>query len=351
MKERSVRKKIRLIILLGTAGICLLLGVRVQKAISNHVYILSFLQEDRKFHNNDILTAEKEGISLTYMKYLHPEISNGFRTETAAVIATNDNYFYFTGMEITNGAFFNSIQADKKLSVAVLNETAAYQIFGNYDCIGEVVYLEQNAFEVAGIVKEQDKEDAATIYIPDETAEYLGLSGSEINQLWCRFWNIAEASRMISKLGYSMEEINLLQMDLYKGVFMQRFFMLLILTGIALFLRIFKGVFCKEKILSGEVIINKKREIKWILQGAACVGGLICIIKIILLSWYAPPNYVVAGKDGMNVFYEILEFYALAGIEIDNMQFLNRWNLLSMLFFIIYLFVFLLSGKRGLERL
>lgn len=47
----------------------------------------------------------------------------------------NENYSYFTGMEITEGTIFNHVQADRKLSVVVLNETAAYQFFGNYECI------------------------------------------------------------------------------------------------------------------------------------------------------------------------------------------------------------------------
>ena len=151
MKGLSIRKMILLVILLMAAGICLLLGIKVQQVTCGNVYILSFLQEGKTFLNSEISMIENEGIRLTYVKYLYPEISNGFRAEAATVIATNENYSYFTGMEITEGTFFNHVQADRKLSVVVLNETAAYQFFVNYECIGEKLYLDQNAFEVIGI--------------------------------------------------------------------------------------------------------------------------------------------------------------------------------------------------------
>jgi len=87
MKGLSIRKMILLVILLMTAGICLLFGIKVQQVTCNNVYILSFLQEGKTFLNSEISMIENEGITLTYVKYLYPEISNGFRAETAMVIA------------------------------------------------------------------------------------------------------------------------------------------------------------------------------------------------------------------------------------------------------------------------
>ena len=330
MKGLSISKRILLVILLVAAGICLLLGIKVQQAICNNVYILSFLKEGKCFLNSDISIVENGGIRLAYVKYLYPEISNGFRAETATVIATNDNYSYFTGLEIEEGTFFNQIQADRKLSVAVLNEEAAYQFFGNYDCIGESLYLDQNVFEVIGIVREQGDEGEAKVYIPDTTADTLGISCSEVNQLWCRFTNMAEASLMISNIGYSMSEMNILRVDLYKSVFMLRFFTVLIFIGIILFIRTFKAAFSVAKNLGKVGAMNGKWLIKWILQILICTGSLLFAVKITQLSWCVPPNYELLGKSWKDVLYRTLEFYTLSGIEMDNMQFVNRWNLLAM---------------------
>ncbi len=335
MKELSARKKILLVVLLGSASLCCLLGIKVQQAICDNVYVFSFIQEDKKFLSSDILYAEKEGISLTYVKYLYPEISNGFRTETATVIATNDNYSYFTGMEITTGAFFNSIQVDKKMSVAVLNEAAAYQLFGNYECIGESIYLNQNAFDVVGIVKEYGNQDEAKIYIPNQIAEVLEMNCSDVNQLWCRLTNMAETSMIISKMGYSMDEIDIIQMNLYKGIFMQRFFLLVILTSIFSLTHIIRDVWGKVKELRQGTDRNRTWIKKWILQIVTCIVGFILILKVIQLAWFVPPNYEVVGKRRLGIFCKIIEFYTLSEIKIDNMQFLNRWNLLSLFFLVI----------------
>lgn len=77
---------------------------------------------------------------------------------------------------------------------------------------------------------------------------------------------MAEASMMISKMGYSINEMNILQMDLCKSVFMLRFFIVLILIGIILFVRTFKTVFNMANELRKVDAVNKKWMIKWILQ-------------------------------------------------------------------------------------
>ena len=211
MKELSVKRMILFVILLGSAAGCLLLGLKVRQVTCDNVYVLSFKQEQKNFLSSDISIVEDNDVSFTYTKYLYPEISNGFRAEEVTVIATNDNYSYFSGMQIRSGAFFNSVHEDRKMAVAVLNEAAAYQMFGNYDCIGERIYLNQSAFTVIGIVKESGNVDEAKIYVPERTTDVLGIVGPEVNQLWCRFANMAEASMLISKMGYSIDEMDMKQ--------------------------------------------------------------------------------------------------------------------------------------------
>lgn len=96
---------------------------------------------------------------------------------------------------------------------------------------------------------------------------------------------------------------------------------------------------------------NKKWMIKWILQIFICAGSLLLTVKITQLSWGAPPNYELLGKSWKDVLYRILEFYTLSRIEIDNMQFVNRWNLLAMISQIVcictgFLFFIEMSTKR-----
>lgn len=317
-----------------------MLGIKVQKATCDNVFILSFLQEDKSFNSASLKMVENEGINLTYVKKLYPELSNGFRAEEAEVFATNDNYAYFAGLEIRKGSFFNTMQVEKNLAVAVLNETAAYQLFGNYDCVGESIYLDQAVFEVVGIVKGQGNETVAKIYIPDEVAENLNMSCLEIHQLWCQFANVAEAALVIQKMGYEMDEMDIVQMDLYKTVYMQRFLTLLTLAGLALFLYTFKAFFHKTKAFRQDDTIDRRWITKWMLQTLTCMGSLVVTIKVVQLSWCVPPNYELIGKGWKDAFNTILKFYSLSGIELDNMQFLDEWNLLSMLLMIVSVMVF-----------
>lgn len=339
MKKPSAKKIILLVILLVSTVFCLIFGLKVQQTTCSNLYILSLVQEDMHFLNNDILAAEKEGMNLSFVKYLYPQISNGFREETAIVIATNDNYSYFAEMELVEGTFFNQIQADKKMSVAVLNKESAYQFFGNYDCIGENIYLDQNAFRVIGIVNENGNEDGnedgAKIYVPDKTVDALGMSSSEVNQLWVNSANMAETSMAISAMGYSMDEIDITQMDLYKDVFMQRFYFLVALVGIIPLAYMLRQTFTKAKELREGTEKSKSWFLKLILQITSCIGILIAFLRVIQLAWVIPPNYDVVGKDCINVLYEILEFYTLYGIKLDNMQFVGCWNLLSLLCLVI----------------
>lgn len=330
MKELSVKRMILFVILLGSAVGCLLLGLKVRQVTCENVYVLSFIQEHKNFLNSDISIMEDNDVNFTYIKYLYPKISNGFRAEEATVIATNDNYAYFTRIQIRSGAFFNNVHENRKMPVVVLNEAAAYQMFGNYDCIGESIYLNQNAFTVIGIVKESGNVDEAKIYVPEKTTEGMGIAGSEVNQLWCRFANMAETSVAISKMGYSMDELDIVQMDLYKGVFIQRFWGLVIFIGLFPLVRAISKECCKTRELRQSTEKDKAWYMKWILQAVVCTIGLVLILKVVRMSWVVPPNYDVVGKNWLNAFYEVLGFYTLFGIEIDEMYFLSQWNLVSL---------------------
>lgn len=328
---KIIPKVILLIVLLCMTGGCLLIGIKVGQIMDNHVFILSFQQKNQKFYESDISNAESKGVSLTYIKRLYPEVSNGFRTEEAEVMATNENYIYFFGLELVEGTFFNQKQTENKLPVAVLNEAAASLLFGNQDCIGESVYLDQNDFEVVGIVKEAGNEETARIYVSDKVAEGLELPALEVNQLWCQFDNVAEAAMLIQTMGYRMEEVEIVQMDLCKTIFMQRFLLIPILAGTVLFMLTLKRTLEKVKILAQENIADRKCLIKCGLQMLTCVASFLLTSKMIQLFWCVPPNYKLIGKNFRDGFYTVLEFYSLSGLELDNMHFLNEWNLLSIL--------------------
>jgi hypothetical protein len=339
VKGLSGKKLLLAVILLGSAGVCLLLGLKVQQVMCDDVYILSFQQENKLFSNADISNIKNNGVDLTFVQYVFPDVSNGYCTEKATVLTTNENYAYFTGVYMEEGAFFNGMQISKKLPVAVMNETAAYQLFGNDNCTGEVIYLNQIPYKVIGIIGQQSDEEDPRIYIPYSTIELMDIPVSDTGQVWCRFDNMAEAALTVEKMGYSMDDVDVFQMDLYKCVFMQRFFFLLILIGVFVIICILQAMRYRAGELGRE--INRKWVLISGLQISGLLGGIFFILKMIQISWCVPPSYVLQGQGWLHATYRVLDFYTLSNVKINNMQFLNHWNLLSLLFQILFLVIYI----------
>jgi len=329
MKLISVKNILLASILAGSAAVCLLLGLRVQGIVDDDVYILSSKKEPYLFSDTEISNIESNGVDLTFVRYINPKVSNGFRTEEISVIATNENYAYFTKMDMKAGAFFNAIQVDRRMPVAVLNEAAAYQLFGNDHCVGLTVYLNHTSCKVIGVAKDLNYKDGSKIYIPYSTIQQLNTTSSGTGQLWCRFENLAEATWTMEKAGRAMEDIDILQMDLYKKVFMLRFFCLLILAGVFVIAHVPKVVTYKVKNHDRTGSRKWVFTIGWQIFGLA--AGIALTLKAVRLSWCIPPYYELAGKNPLDVVYGIIDFYTLTDIEVNNMQFLSHWNVLSLL--------------------
>lgn len=335
------------LLLAGAAWICLQLGLKVQRIMCSDVYLMSFLQADTVFSSSDLEKIEREGIDLTYTQRMNVEVSNGFRKEEINVYATNENYAYFTETFIVNGAFFNQMQVSRKMTVLAVNENAAYQLFGTDQCVGEIVYLNRVPYQIIGIMAEQGTEDAR-IYIPGSTMELLNNSVLEVEQIWCRFANLANAALVMTKVGYPLNVLNVVQIDLVKGVFLQRFFLLFILTGAYIVVGICKSIKKKSREFLKESYSTRKRVGAGIfLQMVGAGAGIYVLWKLTEIAWCVPPNYVLLGGDWKAALCGLLDFYLLANLELHNMTFLTYWNLLSIIFMVFYFFsiYIILSGR------
>lgn len=339
MRSMSIKRILFVVILAGTLGMCLLFGLRVQQTACDKAYILSFRQRNLSFSSIDLSNIEDQGIDITYAQRIYPNVSNGFRNEEITAFATNENYAYFTDAYLVKGAFFNEIQIDRKLPLVVVNEAAAYQLFGSQECVGETVYLNGVSYEVCGIMAEPE-ESGARLYIPYSTIESLGISEPLTDQIWCRFSNLAEAALVLGKAGYSLKTFKIIQMDSVKGVFWQRFFCPLILMGIYAVFCIWKSVTKKVKIIIQDGGIDKKWMKTGVLQILGACAGIFLIFMMAQVSWCAPPAYELSGGSWKDVVYGIADFYLLAGVDIGNMPFLAHWNWVSGISLIVCLYLF-----------
>lgn len=317
------------IIFLGSIGVCLLYGWKVRQALADDIYILTAQDAGRSFHTADLLRVQKKGIDAAFEQPTVAEVSNGFRKEDISVSAVNENYAYFTNMQVLKGAFFNGVQVSRKYCLAVINEAAAHQLFGNEDCLGQVIYLNHIPYEVTGIVREQGEEAETKIYIPYTVLEDMGAELS-VRQLWCRFENLAEAALVLDQMGYSLKAVGIVQTNDLKGIFMQRFWILVILLDLCCVSYLFSG-FKRYKMWSK----NKLIPTFGLLLGS--VIGISAAFIATKLAIYVPPVHELSGKSWRSVLYRLIDFYLLADIDIGNLAFLHYWNVFSLLSFVVCL--------------
>lgn len=317
------------IIFLGSLGICLMFGWKVRQAVADDIYILSVQNGNGSFHASDLLCVQKESIDAAFEQRIVTEVSNGFRTEDVSVSAINENYAYFTKIQVLQGAFFNEIQVSRKCRLAVVNEAAAYQLFGNEDCVGQMILLNRISYEVAGIVQEQEEETGAKIYIPYTVLEDFGAELS-VGQLWCRFENPAEAALILGQMGYSLKTVDIVQTNNLKGIFMQRFWLLVVLIDL-----------CCVSYLMSKLIRHKmwlkNRLITAFGLGIGSVIGIDIVFIAIKMAAYVPPAYELSGESWKAVLCKLVDFYLLADINISNLPFLHYWNVFSLMSFVICL--------------
>ena len=339
MRGISIKRILFAVILTEALGICLLFGFKVQQTACDKAYILSFRQKGKSFSSIILSIIEDQGIDISYAQPIYPNITNGFRSEEISAFATNENYAYFTDAYLVKGAFFNEIQIERKLPLAVVNEAAAYQLFGSQECVGEMVYLNGVSYKVCGIMAEPE-ESGARLYIPYSMVESLGISDSLTDQIWCRFSNLAEAALVLGKAGYSLETFQIIQMDSVKGVFWQRFYCPLILMGIYAVFCIWKSVSKKVKKSMQGGGIDRTRMKTGVMQMLGACAGVFLIFKMVQASWCAPPVYELSGGSWKDVIYGIVDFYLLADVDIGNMPFLAHWNIVSGISLVVCLYLF-----------
>ena len=91
------------------------------------------------------------------------------------VVGTTSDYAAVTDLELENGQFFTPEQVENNASVVVLGATVATDLFGNTNPVAQSVRINNNAFQVIGLLEEtggagpNSKDNQA--FIPIEVAQ------------------------------------------------------------------------------------------------------------------------------------------------------------------------------------
>lgn len=118
--------------------------------------------------NIDIKDLEKlneKNVMLTYQSVEDDNIVINKTRHNIKVKGTNYCYMFVLGHTLKSGGFFTNKSQDNKKKVVVLNELAAYSMFGSNNIIGNTVQFKNQTYEIVGVISDKD-DKSKNVYIP-----------------------------------------------------------------------------------------------------------------------------------------------------------------------------------------
>ena len=100
---------------------------------------------------------------------------SGYNSDDITVYGTTGSYYNIQGLSLASGRFLKKSDVDNHTYVAVINQTAAEEIFGTLNVLGKEISLDGRAFQVVGLLAEEDSvtsqltSDTLEAYIPYTT--------------------------------------------------------------------------------------------------------------------------------------------------------------------------------------
>lgn len=77
-------------------------------------------------------------------------------SESITLYGTTGSYYEIKGLSLLNGRFLKNADVDSSTFVAVLNQTAAEELFGQTQVVGETISLNGYHFTVIGVLEEEE---------------------------------------------------------------------------------------------------------------------------------------------------------------------------------------------------
>ena len=165
------------------------------------------------------------------------------RRGTVAMIGTNYAYPYVMNYVMSSGGFFTEAAQDAYSRFAVLNESAAYQLFGSIDICGAEFRLNNERFTVAGVIQDQD-EDTANVYVP---AYFTGGSADTLMaKMDDRNFTQAYVVNALKEIGIHENNYAFINLERNAHAFLERFYVaaLVFLIGVLVLAIVKLGRWC-----------------------------------------------------------------------------------------------------------
>lgn len=299
------------------------------------LFFIAFLAENKSIKNLLLITSPHNGFAgvnidsieeftqtdflITYEIKSPDRISLLYDDYLVTVIATNSCYKQIKKHNMIEGSFFTGQAWTEKQKHAVLNETAALEIFGSVNIIGRLFKMKNETWLVSGVIN--DKDENSRIYIPSS------ITGGSVNNflvLLSVFTGydetyIKDSLKSLGIYGTSYDFINL---DNQRNYLYERVYIILLFLSSLIFIFlmfIFINKFVKafsvlKTELSSYYIDQVFRQIKKIILRPVWFGFLLLLSPVIALwlflkavSIVLPWQDIISLKDKREVFYPYIE--------------------------------------------
>lgn len=120
-------------------------------------------------------------VSSVPVKTMQKEARYGSFKKGLRIVGTTEKWFDIVNRELIAGRHLSSDDLEKMRSVVVLTEVGARSLYANSGVLGNTIRIGGKAYEVVGVVKSEEAEDAS-MQMPDSNADaYIPISTAKLH--------------------------------------------------------------------------------------------------------------------------------------------------------------------------
>jgi hypothetical protein len=306
-----------LVLILNLGGLCV--PAYFAKRAGDLFLVLPIKKDSSRIDINKIENFIEKEFLLTYEIPTSDRVSLSNGDYPVTLIGTNSCYSRLLGLPMIEGAFFSARDWEGKQKQAVLNEKAAFDIFGSSHVVGNRFKIRNETWLVAGVIDDGD-EDHSRVYVPSSVRggaadALLVLTSSGIDEAYVK--------RSLKTLGIQEASYNFINFGTITDLLWERAIVIPILFFALIFLSLlrplahkFKEAFVALKEEQGRRYMGQilSEDHKIILKPALYALGLVIFpvlalflflrLASICLPWQDIPSLALINRE---LFYPNLE--------------------------------------------
>ncbi len=261
-KKARHQKNIKVGLLMGLlvlllADSVLLLNMRVKYMPKTHDDLYTILPVGNVSITNGFTTQEIKALQKKYEEYdisyeciQDGNFENMGKSSNIQMVITTDQYASIKELQMVQGSFF--MEEDSKTPQLVVDQKAAYELWGTTQCLGERISYQGRSYEITGIVANQEHDEKVScVYILGNNFE----GTLNIERLWVRASqglnsrDLTIIKQMLTGIGREIEHYQIFSISQYNRQLAA--YWQLLLEGI--------GLIALLSLLGGTILFIKKQ--------------------------------------------------------------------------------------------